>query len=75
MSTRPIVVKIGGALLEAPEALDAFWEGVASLRRQAPVVVVHGGGPQAIHLKQAAFRLYAQKAILEYVWHLPPFDP
>ncbi len=31
-------------------------------------------GPRAIHLKQAAFRLYAQKAILEYVWHLPPFD-
>ena len=30
--------------------------------------------PQAIHLKEAAFRLYAQKAILEYVWHLPPFD-
>lgn len=30
--------------------------------------------PQAIHLKQAAFRLYAQKTILEYVWHLPPFD-
>ena len=27
-------------------------------------------GPQAIHLLQAAFRLHAQKAILEYVWEL-----
>ena len=50
MSTRPIVVKIGGALLEAPETLDAFWEGIAGLRQQAPVVVVHGGGPQATAL-------------------------
>jgi N-acetylornithine carbamoyltransferase len=27
-------------------------------------------GPRAIHLQQAAFRLHAQKAILEYVWGL-----
>ena len=27
-------------------------------------------GPQALHLLQAEFRLYAQKAILEYVWNL-----
>jgi N-acetylornithine carbamoyltransferase len=25
-------------------------------------------GPHALHLEQAAFRLYAQKALLEYVW-------
>ena len=27
-------------------------------------------GEQAIHLRQAAFRLFAQKAILEYIWDL-----
>lgn len=27
-------------------------------------------GPHAIHLDQAEFRLYAQKAILEYIWSL-----
>ena len=27
-------------------------------------------GERAIHLRQAEFRLYAQKAILEYVWGL-----
>ncbi len=34
-------------------------------------VVVDGDvldGPQAIHLRQAAYRLYAQKAILEWMW-------
>ncbi|MFT5144656.1 MAG: N-acetylornithine carbamoyltransferase [Rhodothermales bacterium] len=28
-------------------------------------------GPQAIHLRQAAFRLYAQQAILSRLWDLP----
>jgi acetylglutamate kinase len=44
---RPIVVKVGGALLSQPDALGALWEGVRQLRLRAPVVVVHGGGPQA----------------------------
>lgn len=52
MSPHPIVVKIGGALLEASDALNAFWKGIAELRQQAPVVVVHGGGPQATALAQ-----------------------
>ncbi len=32
-------------------------------------------GPRAIHLLQAEYRLHAQKAILEYVWDLPPSAP
>ncbi len=52
MNSQPIVVKIGGTLLEAPQALEVFWQGVAELRQQAPVVVVHGGGPQATALAQ-----------------------
>lgn len=30
-------------------------------------------GPHAIHLQQAEYRLHAQKAILEWLWHLGPF--
>lgn len=40
----PVVVKAGGTVLADATPL---WTGVARLRRQAPVVVVHGGGPQA----------------------------
>ena len=29
-----------------------------------------GGGPNALHLRQAAFRLHAQMAILEWIWQL-----
>lgn len=45
--TPPIVVKAGGAVLDRAEAL---WDGVIRLRREAPVVLVHGGGPQATAL-------------------------
>jgi acetylglutamate kinase len=48
----PVVVKIGGALLEAPDSLEAFWTALSTLRQQAPVVLVHGGGPQATALAQ-----------------------
>lgn len=62
MKTRPIVVKIGGALLETPAALAAFWKGIASLHPQTSVVVVHGGGPQATALAE---RLGHQPRILQ----------
>jgi acetylglutamate kinase len=42
----PIVIKIGGALVDQPDVLDAFWTSVAELQQTHPVVVVHGGGPQ-----------------------------
>ncbi len=47
-----VVVKLGGALLEAPDTLETFWTALSTLRQQAPVVVVHGGGPQATALAQ-----------------------
>ena len=45
--SKPTVIKIGGALLAMPDAMDAFWTSVAALRSETSVVVVHGGGPQA----------------------------
>lgn len=42
-----IVIKLGGALLAAPEPLVPFWDGLKQLQQEASVVIVHGGGPQA----------------------------
>lgn len=44
------LIKIGGALTDDPGALADLWRGVIRLRRAAPVIVVHGGGPQATDL-------------------------
>ena len=44
----PVVVKLGGAILADAEAAAAVWAGVAAMG--GPVVVVHGGGPQATAL-------------------------
>lgn len=41
----PAVVKIGGALVAGN--LVSFWRDVAQLTRAMPVIVVHGGGPEA----------------------------
>ena len=46
--TRPVVIKLGGAVLGDPGAVADVWAGVARL--EAPCVVVHGGGPQATAL-------------------------
>lgn len=45
--SKPAVLKIGGALLAMPDAMETFWTSVAALQSETPVVVVHGGGPQA----------------------------
>ncbi len=42
----PVVVKIGGSLIEDSDAMAALWPALRSLREQAPVVLVHGGGKQ-----------------------------
>ncbi len=42
-----IVIKIGGALVNDADVLATFWTSVAQVQRTSPVVVVHGGGPQA----------------------------
>ena len=44
----PTVVKLGGAVLADAEAVAAVWAGVRA--SAVPVVVVHGGGPQATAL-------------------------
>ncbi len=44
---RPVVIKLGGALLTDPALLEPLWRDVARLRETTPVVLVHGGGPQA----------------------------
>lgn len=45
-NSSPIVVKIGGSLMEEADGMAALWAGLQSLRAQAPVVIVHGGGTQ-----------------------------
>jgi acetylglutamate kinase len=47
----PIVLKLGGEVVEGPQ-MPAIAEDIADLRRAGmPVVVVHGGGPQASDLQ------------------------
>lgn len=45
-NSSPIVVKIGGSLLENSDAMAALWAGLRTLREGEPVVLVHGGGKQ-----------------------------
>ncbi len=45
-SGSPIVVKIGGSLIEDADAMAELWPALQTLREQAPVVLVHGGGKQ-----------------------------
>jgi acetylglutamate kinase len=42
----PVVLKLGGELLEQPPDLGRVARGIAALARQAPLVVVHGGGKE-----------------------------
>ena len=46
---QPVVIKIGGGLLDLPDR-GPFWDGVQALMARGPVVMVHGGGPQATGL-------------------------
>ena len=42
-NVKPLVIKIGGAIIEESEAFDSLLAVVASLQNQ-PIVLVHGGG-------------------------------
>lgn len=42
--TKPLVIKIGGAILEKEDALKALLVVIANLKADAKVVLVHGGG-------------------------------
>jgi len=41
---KPLVLKLGGELLEQPDELQRIAKGIAALARQTALVVVHGGG-------------------------------
>lgn len=47
MPERTTVIKIGGALLKAPEILSPFWPALQALAARERVVIIHGGGPQS----------------------------
>ncbi|GAA5215337.1 acetylglutamate kinase [Corallincola platygyrae] len=42
--TAPVLIKVGGALLENAAALDALFGQLASIQQSRPVMVIHGGG-------------------------------
>lgn len=46
MSTRPVVIKIGGATLDERASREAFARAIAQLRERTPggIVLIHGGG-------------------------------
>ncbi|WP_108650593.1 acetylglutamate kinase [Dongshaea marina] len=47
MQLKPLVIKIGGALLDSQESLEAFFKELSILkqRRSRAIVLVHGAGP------------------------------
>lgn len=45
MSRSPIVIKVGGALLDDAAAMTRLFLSVKEVQKSRPVVVVHGGGP------------------------------
>jgi len=49
--TGTVVIKLGGEVI-AGEQLRAVADDAAALRRAGPVVIVHGGGPQATKLQE-----------------------
>ena len=53
MSNAPIVIKVGGALLESPDAANALFSNIADIQQFRPVILVHGGGPAVEQLMQA----------------------
>lgn len=66
MSSNPFVVKLGGALLDRPEAAGAFFSALARLHRERRegVVVVHGGGAAVDrHLSALGFETERREGI------------
>lgn len=45
MSRSPIVIKVGGALLDDAPAMARLFTSVKEVQTERPVVIVHGGGP------------------------------
>ena len=42
----PVVLKLGGELLEQPQDLERVAKAIAALARKGPLVVIHGGGKE-----------------------------
>ncbi len=52
MSGKPIVIKVGGEVVQGPH-MAAIAADIAEMRAAGmPVVIVHGGGPQATELQK-----------------------
>lgn len=49
----PLVIKVGGAFMQAPKAALQLLDVIGQLQQQRPVVLVHGGGPLVEQLLQA----------------------
>jgi acetylglutamate kinase len=62
MSPNPIIIKIGGSLIQERDELTPFWEALQELQERAPIVLVHGGGAQATAM---ARRLEHEPRIVE----------
>lgn len=42
----PIVIKVGGSLIDASDELDVLWPAIQTLQEETSVILVHGGGKQ-----------------------------
>ncbi len=60
MSLSPIVIKVGGALLEDEQAALSLLTSVGEVLKTRPVIIVHGGGP-LVETLMAALNLPSQK--------------
>jgi len=49
----PVVLKVGGEVLDSPSGRQALWQGIRRWRDRAPLLLVHGGGAQATALARA----------------------
>lgn len=58
--TTPVVIKVGGALLENPEIAGQLLAEIKALQSQRPVILVHGGGP-LVETLLAAMQLTSTK--------------
>ena len=56
----PVVIKVGGALLENPQIAGQLLAEIKTLQSQRPVILVHGGGP-LVETLLAAMQLTSTK--------------
>ena len=49
----PLVIKVGGAFIDAPQGQAEFFQNIAKLQSIRPVVIVHGGGAGVQHLLES----------------------